>query len=150
MSKQNKTSAALIICAIIGIFIASLFICGKIITSQKRETIRPFMTYKCLINIASGCDQYKANYDRWPDSLATLTNALPQFGDPWDKDGWGREVILIPYDKSVGYGEIISYGRDGKPGGAGDDRDLEIRFPMDANTNWNKQQGVGLKNFNSI
>jgi Type II secretion system (T2SS), protein G len=142
--------ATLIICGIVVGLIVGLFIYGGIITSQKRETIRPYVTYKCLMYIAGGCDQYKAQYGTWPTSLAKLTNALPQFGDPWDKDGWGREVILIPYNKSVGCGEVISYGHDGVPGGTGNDRDLEIRFPTDANANWNKQQGVGLKDFNSI
>ena len=39
----------------------------------------------------------------------------------------------------------MSYGQDGKPGGAGDDRDLQVRFPSAANANWNAQAGLGLK-----
>src|SRR5205809_2770517 len=49
------------------------------------------------------------------------------------------------YRDSLGYGAVMSYGQDGKPGGAGDDRDLQVRFPSAANANWNAQAGLGLK-----
>ena len=44
-------------------------------------------------------------------------------------DAWGRQIIYEPYDTGVGYGRVISYGRDGKLGGVGADADIEQRFP---------------------
>ena len=48
-------------------------------------------------------------------------------------------------DKSLGYGEVISYGRDGVPGGTSDSSDIKVRFPVRLNFAWNKQQGIILK-----
>ena len=95
--------------------------------------------------------KYEAQYSVWPSSLEQLRSFRPELVD-WAKDAWGegdnvwgRYVTLITYDKSLGYGEVVSYGRDGKPGGTGLDSDLVVRFPTEANADWNKRQGAGLK-----
>lgn len=130
-----------------GILFASLRYYGW----QQRQEIKPWITYTRLMYAASKCDLYKEQKGVWPDSLAQLRSFRPEFND-WAKDAWGqsdniwgRDFILIPYKESIGYGELVSYGRDGKPGGSGLDRDLIVRFPCDANTNWNEQMGAGLK-----
>jgi hypothetical protein len=113
---------------------------------------RQYITYTRLIGVASDCDKYKAQYGEWPTNLTQLIAFRPELTD-WAKDAWGkgdnvwdgRYVILVPYDKSLGYGEVVSYGRDGKPGGTDLDSDLMVRFPTEANGDWNKQQGEGLK-----
>ena len=43
-------------------------------------------------------------------------------------DAWGHALVLQPFDPAKGYGAIISYGRDGRPGGTGADADIEIRW----------------------
>lgn len=43
-------------------------------------------------------------------------------------DGWLHPLVYKPFDPSVGYGSVISYGRDGQPGGTGADTDIEVRF----------------------
>lgn len=135
----------LIICGIVVLLLAGLYILGGIAGKRELQKIKPWITYTRLMGIAEGCDKYKAQYDSWPSSLSQLQKGHPELVDPWDKDGWGRELVLVPYNETRGYGEIISYGRDAKPGGTGDNRDLEVRFPTDANADWNKQEGVGLK-----
>jgi hypothetical protein len=118
---------------------------GRVVAVHNNlESYKPYATYTRLIHIASGCDKYEEQTGAWPSSLAQLLNGHPEFSAPWDKDTWGREVILLPYNESIGYGEVISYGRDGKPGGVGLDKDLIVRFPAQSNADWNKQQGVGL------
>ena len=37
--------------------------------------------------------------------------------------------MFIPFSPVREYGSLLSLGRDGKPGGIGPDRDLEIRSP---------------------
>ena len=91
------------------------------------------------------CESYKAQYNVWPTSLAQLAEGRPEFGDPLDKDAWGRQIVLVPYSPEVGYGSLLSFGCDGKPRGTGPDRDLEIRFPMAPNAERNKREGAGLK-----
>jgi len=140
-----------IVCGIIARLIACLFIWGWIARTRELKEIRPYITYTRLIGVAQACDKYKEQYGVWPNSLAQLRVFRPEMSD-WAKDSWGqgdnvwgRDVVLVPYDKSLGYGEVISYGRDGKPGGSGADQDMIIRFPCEANTNWNEQVGAGLK-----
>jgi hypothetical protein len=122
-----------------------LVLWSRIRDEKDRQAIKPYVTWTRLMYLAEGCDKYRAQYGRWPDSLAQLQKGRPELVDPWDKDAWGRQIVIVPYDKSTSYGELISYGRDGKAGGVDDDRDLVIRFPCEANTNWNAQIGAGLK-----
>lgn len=133
------------ICGVLVLLIAGLFVWGHLSSDREQQEIKPYVTWTRLMYLAEGCDKYRAQYGVWPASLAQLQTGRPELVDPWDKDAWGRQVVFVPYDKSTSYGELISYGRDGKAGGAGDDRDLVIRFPCEANTNWNAQIGAGLK-----
>lgn len=135
----------LIICGIIISCIAGLFLFGWIANRKMLEEIKPYITYTRLDHVAYGCEEYKKQKGVWPSSLAQLHAFRIDLNDPWTKDDWSRDVVLVPYNDSLAYGEIISYGRDGKPGGTGADRDLVIRFPTEANADWNKQQGAGLK-----
>jgi hypothetical protein len=96
------------------------------------------------MNLASGCDKMKKERGAWPSSLAELQAFRADF-EEGSKDMWDRDVVFIPYNASLGYGQIISYGRDGKPGGTGADTDLEIRFPSDSNVVWNTKMGQGLR-----
>jgi len=140
---------------ILGIVAAGLIVAPliylRVTVERDLQESKPYITYTRLVAVASDCDKYKTNYGVWPTSLEKLIAFKPELID-WAKDAWGqgddkwgRYVVFVPYDASVGYGKIISYGRDGKPGGIGLDRDLELRFPSEANADWNKQQGAGLK-----
>jgi hypothetical protein len=95
--------------------------------------------------VASGCDEYQAKYGNFPASLAELHTLREDLSEPWTQDAWERHLIISPYNKSLGYGRIISYGRDGKPGGNDNDKDLEVRFPLTANEEWNRSVGNGLE-----
>jgi hypothetical protein len=104
-----------------------------------------YSTWDGLLYDAHLCDKYKAQFGAWPNSLEQIQSSQIKLGNRGTKDAWGREAIFVPYDKSVGYGQVISYGRDGKPGGTGVDRDIIIRYPTEANAVWNKQQCEGLQ-----
>lgn len=151
MTLKNKIRLIFIVCGVTVILIGGLFIWGRIVGNRESEEIKPWITYGRLMYAASRCDLYEKQYGVWPNSLAQLRAFRPEFND-WAKDAWGqngsvwgRDFELVPYKKSLGYGELISYGRDEKPGGTGADRDLIVRFPLDTNTNWNQQMGTGLK-----
>ncbi|HLX71495.1 MAG TPA: type II secretion system protein GspG [Verrucomicrobiae bacterium] len=104
-----------------------------------KEADKPVATYNRLMFVAAGCDKYKETNGVFPDSLDVLHQFRADSNDPCSKDAWGQNVIVVPYEASRGYGKIISYGRDGKPGGVGKDRDLEVRFPVQENHDWNKK-----------
>ena len=84
-------------------------------------------------------DQYRLDNDYYPSTaqgLEALTTAPP--GDPpahnWrgpylkkaiPRDPWGHPYLyLSPGTKKPNGYDLLSYGRDGKPGGEGEDADL--------------------------
>lgn len=117
---------------------------------RQPELFKPYISYVKLINLATACDDYKRKYGTWPGNIKELAMLRPDLEEA-SIDAYGNQVVLVPVDPRTGYGELISYGHDGKPGGTDVDKDIIIKFPIDANADWNKQQGAGLKpaNFNN-
>lgn len=108
---------------------------------DRDRNFKSYSSYLRLVNLANGLSDYNTNNRVWPTNLNQLIVARPDLG-PNMEDGYGRPVVFLPFKDSIGYGAIVSYGRDGKPGGGNRfDRDIEIRFPMDASANaqWNQQ-----------
>jgi hypothetical protein len=84
-------------------------------------------------SIGAACDGYVKFYKEPPSSIAALENNRSNvvfiiWGKDGPVDGWGRPIILVPFDAGSGYGSVMSYGRDGRPGGKGLDADVEARF----------------------
>jgi hypothetical protein len=133
---------------IIGLTVLSLAFCLFLWSwtraEREKQIIKPFVTYARLMNLGFACDTYKEKRGSWPRTLAELVEFQPELSPPWSTDAWGKDFILIPCQESLGYGQVISYGRDGKPGGDGLDRDLVVRFPCKPNETWNAKQGEGL------
>jgi hypothetical protein len=131
----------ILIFAILGVFAAVCVFHILWKTHELIKTAKPYSSYTELVNLASGFDDYKKQNGVWPADITQLVNVRPDLGNDTN-DAYGHAVILIPYSEKAGYGEVISYGRDGKQGGDNQfDRDLVIRFPMEMETNaqWNKQ-----------
>lgn len=78
---------------------------------------------------------FQADFDRWPKNLAELTvnekNIVYIRHGEFDRDAWGHEFVFEVADVKQGYCRILSFGRDGKPGGRDYDADLEIQFSND-------------------
>ena len=114
---------------------------------ELKEASKPYMSYTGLVYLANGCDEYKRQYGVFPEKIEQLRRFRPDMVAS-TVDAYGHSVVLVPYNESIGYGELISYGRDGKPGGDNQfDRDIVIRFPLDTGTNaqWNKQVAEQFK-----
>jgi hypothetical protein len=125
---------------IVWVAVLGAFILWRLLDMRRsEEENKPVVTYNRLMFVATGCDKFKQTNGAFPDSLQVLHEFRIELNDPWTKDAWRRNLIVIPYEPSCGYGKIISYGRDGKPGGVGKDRDLEVRFPIRENQDWNKK-----------
>ena len=145
---RNSSKLPVILVCVVGI-IAFTGI-AHILWSQHRfeEEVSPYASYTRLINLARGMDGYKQHSGQWPTNLAQLVIARPDL-ESETTDAYGRIVILVSYNQESGYGELISYGKDGKPGGDNKyDRDIEIRFPVDTETNaqWNSLIKERFKN----
>jgi general secretion pathway protein G len=89
---------------------------------------------QALLTVAGTASRnYYIEYEKWPSSLADLTNnprqmLFIQWLATGTRDGWGNPIIYSHFDRTRGYGSVSSYGRDGKPGGEGEDKDTEIHF----------------------
>jgi len=97
-------------------------------------------THVALDGVVFASTNYFQIYGKWPTSLRDFATDSPQ--NPKHVgfltyartfllatgDGWQHPLVYKPFDPSVGYGSVTSYGRDGKPGGVGQDADIEVRF----------------------
>ena len=86
--------------------------------------------------IEKALDQYRLDTRRLPTTeqglsvLVTRPGNEPNWSGPYLKkmppnDPWGRPYVYRAPGEKGDY-EIFSYGRDGKPGGSGEDADLGI------------------------
>ncbi|MDP6941691.1 MAG: type II secretion system major pseudopilin GspG [Planctomycetota bacterium] len=83
-----------------------------------------------IANLVSSVSMFELNNTRLPDSLEELTEPDAITGKPWlngslPPDPWGNEYV---YDMLPDGGfEIVSYGKDGMPGGEGENADISSR-----------------------
>jgi len=71
-------------------------------------------------------DQYRLDNRRYPTSEEGLVAVQPYLKKAVPNDPWGRAYVYqIPGDKAE-Y-TVLSYGRDGKPGGTGEDADIGMQ-----------------------
>ena len=132
-------------CVAIALVAAGLILHGKLERDRESREVKPFLTYTRLMGLARDSDEYFAKYHSWPQSIGQLYSLRPDFQE-WATDMWGHACVIVPYSESEGYGRILSYGRDGKPGGKAEvDRDIEVHFPCAVNSNWNEKVGQSLK-----
>lgn len=125
-------------------FLFGLVVHSRIVRRNELKEIKPYLTYTRLLGVARDCDGYRGRFGTWPKSLSELRALYPDLNE-WAVDMWGRDVIFVPFNEKVGYGQVISYGQDGKSGGKGEDQDCEVRFPVQNNKSWNDEVGSKLK-----
>ncbi len=83
-----------------------------------------------LVEIESALTQYAINnMMRYPETLQELMDPDDSGkrylnGENVPKDPWGNEYAYEPPTSNHPNPLVLSYGKDGAPGGAGDDRDL--------------------------
>lgn len=130
-----------IIWGILVIIVVAITGCGQ--EGGSDATSKPYLTCSMLFNIASqGCEGYKKARGAWPGSIGDIDSFVQGMVHP---DAWNHDLAYTPFDSAKGYGEIISYGRDGKAGGTGEDADIVIRFPLAENADWNRQQAKNIQ-----
>ncbi|MHB8879393.1 MAG: type II secretion system protein GspG [Myxococcaceae bacterium] len=72
-----------------------------------------------LERLEDALDIYAVRHGRYPETLQTLVEARVVKRMP--RDPWGNEFL---YSLAGGEPVLTSYGRDGAPGGTGEDADL--------------------------
>jgi general secretion pathway protein G len=71
-------------------------------------------------------DQYRLDKRRYPTAEEGLTAIQPYLKKALPNDPWDRPYVYRTPGTKGDY-EIVSYGRDGKPGGTGEDADIGIQ-----------------------
>jgi len=70
-------------------------------------------------------DQYRLDTRRYPSAEEGLAAIQPYLKKALPNDPWGRPYVYRTPGQN-GEFEILSYGRDGKAGGSGDDADIGV------------------------
>jgi general secretion pathway protein G len=95
-------------------------------------------------SLEKALDQFRLDTRHYPnaeqglDALVARPANEPNWSGPYLKkavpmDPWGRAYVYrVPGEKSEF--QIFSYGRDGKPGGSGEDADIGLGAPATAST----------------
>ena len=107
---------------------ATLFVPDVI---QKFAVASRGMAKADITQIESALIEYRlVNGGKWPDSLGAL--ATPDMngytyikGTRIPKDPWGNEYLYRPPGPEGGRPIVSTLGRDGQPGGEGDDADMD-------------------------
>jgi general secretion pathway protein G len=71
-------------------------------------------------------DQYRLDKRRYPSAEEGLAAIQPYLKKTLPNDPWDRPYVYRTPGAKGDY-EILSYGRDGKPGGSGEDADIGIQ-----------------------
>lgn len=127
MAKGKQLAIRFLVAALAGVLVAIIAIIVTWQTSRHEIGLRSeqFSTQLALGQFAQAIDAYKEQTGTVPsslDDLEAMEEPSLRFSDPGQRmDGWRRPFILETDGKNC---LVISYGRDGKPGGAGLDHDL--------------------------
>ena len=70
-------------------------------------------------------DQYRLDKRRYPSAEEGLVAVQPYLKKSLPVDPWGRAYVYRVPGHAGDY-EVFSYGRDGKPGGSGEDADIGL------------------------
>ena len=78
-----------------------------------------------ISNLKNELDQYYARKGKYPDTGTGLKALVDgQYEDSMPKDPWGNEYV---YTLENGKAVVVSYGKDGQPGGESNDADISSK-----------------------
>ena len=116
------------IIAMLVVFVAPWFF-GKL-TQAKRDLIIPRMKI-----VEAALENYAINCGGYPDDLDALLKSPEDLEDKWRGPYLKKKELLDPWDNpfvyepseesSSGVYVLISYGADGRPGGEGENEDID-------------------------
>jgi hypothetical protein len=103
------------------LFVLCLYACTK--SRQTENSPGMKLTMERMHQFANLCSQYKRLAGSWPTNSVSLGGVVWITNRSVLEDAWGYPLVF--YTDSPGTTLfIISHGADGKPKGAGDDRDM--------------------------
>lgn len=127
-ARTSKTTAALVLVSISALLTTGCAMFDSLATKIPPESA----TAGTMRVMKQRILRYAATHDRLPSS----TKDLPEIPGKVDsvKDAWGRDIEMTFTDRQA---TLTSLGRDGKPGGTGENADVSFGFPLkDKNGKW--------------
>ena len=127
-SRAGFTLAELMVVIVIIGLLATLVVPNVI---AKLGTANKAKAKADIVSNSNAVTQYAIeNGGRYPESLEALVTPDPNGQSFLDmetvpKDPWGNEYVFEPASSSSQKFRVISYGKDGIPGGEGDDTDID-------------------------
>ena len=135
MSKHNKGFTLLellVVIVIIGLLAG--YVAPRYVSQVGRSEIQ--VARAQIESLEKALDQYRLDMRRYPsaeeglDALVTKPNTATAWNGPYLKkavpsDPWGRAYVYRTPGAKAEY-EVVSFGRDGKPGGTGEDADIGV------------------------
>jgi len=128
------TCIVLVACSIAGLLLVLL------ILPNLMQVFAPIQAKAMVgvLEIKTALEQYAADHGgKFPESLESLVQ--PGVGARWSlrgealRDPWGREYLYEPPSDSHAEPRVYSLGRDGLPGGKGDDADIDsLKFRVES------------------
>jgi general secretion pathway protein G len=77
--------------------------------------------------VAGALDRFRSDHQRMPSPPQGLAALVPDYLPSIPLDPWGNPVVYSP-SADTRWADVLSYGEDGKPGGAGTAADVSARF----------------------
>ncbi len=120
---MSRTAQLLIVVLLLLVIIAILVICATqpLSRSGPRET-----TLRRMDVLALTVRKFQVQKGRTPTGLAEIVG-WGRLDPSVTNDGWGRPLMFLPFDKTLGCGSIVSYGKDGESGGVGESCDIRTK-----------------------
>ena len=91
----------------------------------KRQRARSDIT-----TYAGGVEAFYLDKGRYPDNQEGLKAIVPTYVKTLQNDPWGRPYLYLSPGRTSKF-EVLSYGADGREGGAGADADMSSANPDD-------------------
>lgn len=137
--RSGCTCILFIVCSIVGLLLLLLVV---LILPSLLMKVAPARAKAAVgvLEIREAVKEYAADHGgEYPESLEPLVE--PGVDARWSlrvealRDPWGREYLYEPPNEAHAEPRVYSLGRDGQPGGEGDDADIDsLKFRAEVRT----------------
>ena len=83
------------------------------------------LTFENMAQLDQACWDYRRLTGAWPTNVDMLRAVFPQTKSNLFLDGWSRKFVMVTSTNAPAVMRLVSYGKDGAPGGTGEDADIE-------------------------
>ena len=126
---RKSMSRTMRLLLLIAFVLTASFLCYFFTTFLRfRQQVKVASTKVQMVALHAATTNFYARIGYWPpEPQALVSNSLNLVfispPPPW-RDAWNRPIIFTQFSSTSSNGSVLSYGRDGIPGGVGFDADI--------------------------